>query len=324
MDIKQAFSLVKKDLEKVERSFRKYTLSEVSLATRISNYVLSSGGKRIRPSLFLLITKMCGYSKAEMYPVACAIELLHTATLLHDDVVDSATLRRGSKSANAVWGNKASVLVGDFVHAQVFNILVATKNQEILDLFTKTTVDLVNGEIFQLLKEKDTSMTQDEYFYIIKNKTAGLMSTGAAAAGILAERDQREIKALKSFGMNLGMAFQIIDDALDYVADEKDLGKSVLADFNEGKFTLPIIHILDNGTVMDKSYLKKVLKNEKHTQKDIALVLTLIEKYDSINYVRDIGEKYISKAIKQLKIFPETKEKEALIAIADHIINRNH
>jgi octaprenyl-diphosphate synthase len=322
MDIKQVFSFIKKDMDKVEKTLKKYTLSEVALATKISNYTLFSGGKRVRPAIFMICAKMCGYDKADLYPLACAVELLHTATLLHDDVIDGASLRRGKKCANIVWENKASILVGDFLNARVFNIFMDTRDLEIIELFTRSTLNIINGEIFQLTKEKDIKITQDEYFYIVKNKTAVLMSAAAAVGGILAKRPENEKKALKSFGLNLGMAFQIIDDALDYDADEKELGKSMLADLKEGKITLPLIHILENGTRADKSMISKIIASEKHSQKDAKEVLGLIKKYDSIDYVKGVAGSFIKKAVKQLGCFPDSREKEALLTIADFIINR--
>jgi octaprenyl-diphosphate synthase len=322
MDIKQVFHFLKKDLNKIERTFKKYTLSEVDLATKISNYILFSGGKRVRPSILLLGAKMCGYENVELYDLACAIELLHTATLLHDDVIDNAKLRRGKKSANIVWENKASVLVGDFLNTQVLSILVKKGDLEILDLFTKTTLNLINGEIFQLTKEKDIKITQDEYFYIIKNKTAVLMSLAMVVGAILAKKSDVEKKALKSFGMNLGMAFQIIDDALDYDADVARLGKSLLSDLKDGKITLPLIHILENGSRVDKKTISKVIVSKEHTSEDIKAIYGLIKKYDSIDYVKVVAKTFVKKATKQLGCFPNSREKDALLTVADFVINR--
>ncbi len=324
MDIQQVFTYLKKDLDRIERDFSKYTLSEISLMTKISKYILSSGGKRVRPSICVLSSRMCGYKKAKLYPIACAVELLHNATLLHDDVIDSAEIRRGKQAANALWNNKASVLVGDFMITQVFDIVVKSRNFKLLDLFTQTTEYLVNGEIYQMLKEKDTHITKDEYFYIIKNKTAVLISVAAESGAILAERSDKEIRALKSFGMNIDMAFQIIDDALDYAADEAVLGKAVLSDLAEGKVTLPIIHILEEGGDADKALLSAIIEKDKHTAGDMKKIMRMINKYDSVGYATGIARKFAKKATNKLKQFPDCKEKEALLTISDFVVDRKY
>ncbi len=322
MNIKEVFALLKKDIAKVEKTFKKHIVSEVTLATKISEYILSSGGKRVRPSIMILCSKMCGYSGDDLYELASAIELLHNATLLHDDVIDGASVRRGRKAANVVYGNKATVLAGDFINTKAFRILVMVNNHEILDLFTLATIDLVNGEIFQLVKEKDVKITREDYFYIIKNKTATLMSIAAATGGILAAIEPEKVTALKEFGTNVGMAFQLIDDALDYAADEKELGKAMLADLEEGKITMPLIHILEVGSRSEKSALKKIIVSEEHTKADIKTVYDLIQKYDSIEYAKNIARDFINKAVTRMKHFDDCPEKESLLTITDFIINR--
>jgi octaprenyl-diphosphate synthase len=324
MEIKEVFSLLKKDLDRVEKTFSEHTLSEVALATKISNYLLFSGGKRIRPAIFLLCAKLCGCKKAFVYHIACAIELLHTATLLHDDVIDNGTLRRGKKTANLVWDNKACILTGDFINTSVFKILIKARSFELLDLFAETTTDLANGEIFQLTKERDPKITKDDYFYIVKNKTAILLAAASVSGAILAERPPKEKKALKAFGMNLGMAFQVIDDALDYEADEKKLGKAMLADLNEGRVTLPLIHILEIGNREDKRTIKNIIKKEKRNNSDMKSIYRLIKKYDCIEYVNGVAEDYVRKSVNQLGVFPDSKEKEALLTVADFVTSRKY
>lgn len=325
MDIKSVFSFLKKDLNQIEKDFNKYTKSEVPIATKISNYVISGGGKRVRPSLLILSARMCGCKDMQtVYKLGCAIEMLHTATLLHDDVIDNAKTRRGRESANILFDNKATILAGDFLNSQVLIILVSTNNLEVLDIYTKTTLGLVHGEIFQMLKERDVKITQDDYFYIIRNKTASLMATGAMTGAILAGKSDNEKKALQSFGLNMGMAFQIIDDALDYAADESKLGKNLFADLNEGKITLPLIHILENGSSADKKTVAKVIKSENHTDKDLKEIFNLIKKYDSINYTKGVAMDFVNKAVENLTIFPDCQEKEAMLTVANFVVNRGY
>ena len=255
--------------------------------------------------------------------MAAVMEFIHTATLLHDDVIDQATMRRGKTSANIIWGNAASVLVGDFLYSKSFILMTSIENIAILKLMSEVTTIMSEGEVFQLIKCGDVNLTRDEYFSIVEKKTAVLISAACAAGAILGSASPEKIKALARFGRNIGMAFQITDDTLDYMAKEKEFGKSIGKDLEEGKITLPLIFALQQSTQEEKSKIKEIITGKKGSQKAAREILALIKKYNGIDSSLKIADGYVNDAKSQLSIFNDCPEKDHLNTVAEYILSRN-
>lgn len=318
-----AMALVGDDLKNVEAQFKKDLESDVYLIRKVGEYVLASGGKRIRPMLLLLSAKLCGYAGDRHVPLASVIEFIHTATLLHDDVVDSATLRRGNASANEVWGNEASVLVGDFLFSKSFSLMVQAGDLRVLKVLSDATTIIAEGEVLQLLCTSDLDMTLERYIEVVKSKTAVLLSAACEAGAILGNASPEQELALRDFGMDLGIAFQLMDDTLDYTASEEQFGKEIGHDLEEGKITLPLIHTLRNCTDEERDVITAVVEKEVLEPGDFEAVFTLVHRYGGIQYTTEVAGEYISRCKEHLNAFPDSTEKSALIDIADYVISRN-
>ena len=255
--------------------------------------------------------------------MAAVMEFIHTATLLHDDVIDQAIIRRGKTSANNIWGNAASVLVGDFLYSKSFTLMTEIENIAILKLMSEVTNVMSEGEVFQLMKCGDVNMTEEEYLTIIEKKTAVLISAACAAGAILGSASPEKIDALAQFGRNIGMAFQMTDDTLDYMAKEKEFGKSIGKDLEEGKMTLPLIYALKKCTAKERKIIKELISRKKYSQKALREILSFIQKYNGIDYSLKCAEKFISDAKARLNLFPECVEIDQLHAVAEYILSRN-
>jgi len=314
--------LIKEDVEKVDLEFRKNLKSEVPIISTIGEYLLLSGGKRFRAKLLLLSAKLCGYQGDRHISMASLVEFIHTATLLHDDVVDRAELRRGMNSANAIWGNEASVLVGDFLFTKCFSLMVENGNWKILQTMSKATTLLAEGELMELLKTNDLTLSEETYLSIVARKTASLISAATQIGAILGEVSEEKEKALFSFGRDVGMAFQLIDDNLDYTSKEEEFGKKIGTDLQEGKITLPLIHTLSQCDSKEKAMIEKIVQSDPITPEDFSQVVELIEKYKGIQYTFDKAKRFIENAKQELRIFNPSKEKEALMAMADYVLER--
>jgi octaprenyl-diphosphate synthase len=323
MQIQDVFSIYKDDLQQVEKTINDNVISEIKLIPEIAHHLIDSGGKRFRPLLLLICSRLCGYQKENRFPMATVMEFIHTATLLHDDVIDQADIRRGKDSANKIFGNSVSILVGDFLCFKAFMLLSAIGNNDIFGLISKMGNIMSEGEVFQLTKCGDVNMKQEEYLTIIEKKTAVLISASCAAGGILGGVSQDKIDALAKFGMNAGMAFQITDDVLDYMAKGKDFGKSIGKDLEEGKRTLPLIFTISRSNEEEKSIIREIIKRKKGSQKAAREITSLIKKYNAIDSSLQIATGYINEARAQLNIFDNSIEKEQLIAVADYILSRN-
>jgi len=311
------------DLKKVDEIILEFAVGKSPLIQEISNHLISSGGKRIRPILLILAAKLCGTnSDNNHHNLAAAVELIHSATLLHDDVVDTSEVRRGKKTANAIWDNKASILVGDYLFSIAFQLMVRGKSLRVLDLLAKASSIMADGEVMQLENSSDVALSQEKYFEIIFGKTAVLFSAACESGALINNRSEAEIAALREFGKNLGIIFQIIDDVLDYSSQEQILGKEIGNDFFEGKVTLPIIITYENATESERKliadmFAKNLFTAEKN-QNDFAEILSLIEKCNSIRLTKAIASQYHAAAIKNLEIFPDSVFKQNLIAILDY------
>jgi len=316
-------ALLKEDMEAVERQFEKHLMSDVKLVSQVGNYVLSSGGKRIRPMLLLLCARLCDYQGDKHIDLAGVVEFIHTATLLHDDVVDSANLRRGNRSANSVWGNQASVLVGDFLFAKSFSVMVGSESLRILKILSDTTTQLAEGEILQLINTCDLEVDEPRYLQVVRDKTAILIAASCQVAGVLAGVDEQHEAALREFGLEIGTAFQLMDDALDYVADEEDFGKERGHDLFEGKMTLPLIHAYANATEQEQQEVSRIIEAEELTKEDLDYVCRLIDAKDGIQYTHTKASERIEKAKQQLALFADGEARQALYTLADYVVSRN-
>jgi len=316
-------ALLKDEMQAVESQFKKNLASDVQLVSQVGEYVLSSGGKRMRPMLLLLCARLCSYQGDKHIDLAGVIEFIHTSTLLHDDVVDSANLRRGNRSANSVWGNQASVLVGDFLFAKSFSIMVGSESLQILKILSDTTTQLAEGEIRQLLNTCDLEVDEKRYLQVVRDKTAILIAAACQVGGVLAGVDNQQELALREFGLEIGTAFQLMDDALDYVADQEDFGKEKVHDLFEGKMTLPLIHAYSKATELERQEVSRIIEAEELNQEDLDYVCALIDDKKGIDYTRSKATERVERAKQQLTVFPDCEARQALFILADYVVSRN-
>jgi octaprenyl-diphosphate synthase len=323
LNFEQAIQLVEEEMKAVEADMARNFFSEISMIPTVSRYLISSGGKRFRPLLLLLSARLCGHSGPRAVPLASSIEFIHTATLLHDDVVDRAFLRRGLASANSVYGDGASVLVGDFLFTKAFSMIVGERNLPILEVISQATTRMAEGEVMQLTKMGNPETTEEDYRYVVINKTAVLISAACRIGGILGGVPQEKEKALAAFGLNVGIAFQLMDDTLDYIAEEKTLGKTIGKDLSEGKVTLPLIHALRTAPAEGQDRLRAVIRNRDRTEEDLRFVMQAVQDSGGIGYTVNRAADYVNQGRNSLSVFSPAPEKEALLAIAEYTLKRN-
>ncbi|HUH66023.1 MAG TPA: polyprenyl synthetase family protein [Syntrophales bacterium] len=323
MQIQDVFSAYGDDLKRVEEQMEAHLRSGVYLIPEIIHHLIGSGGKRFRPLLLLATSALCGYKGEKRYALSAVIEFIHTATLLHDDVIDQAQMRRGKISANNIWGNAASVLVGDFLYSKSFKLMTEHGNLAIIKLLSTTTNTMSEGEVLQLVKCGDVGISEKEYLTIIEKKTSTLISAACAVGGILGRASDDQIGALTRFGMRLGSAFQITDDTLDYVAESGIFGKAIGKDLEEGKITLPLIHALKKCTAEEKKLIKRAVEEKDQDGKVIADIVSVIHRHDGINHSLNKAKTYIAEAKGYLETFEDSKPKDSLLAISDYIVERN-
>lgn len=323
MEIKEVFRHYEDDIKNIEIFMDRQLRSQVKVIPEIINHLIGSGGKRLRPLLLLVSSALCNFRQDSRYAMAAVIEFIHTATLLHDDVIDQAQIRRGKVSANNIWGNAASVLVGDFLYSKSFHLMADEGNMAVIKLLSAATNAMSEGEVFQLMKCGDLGITEEDYLTIIEKKTAVLMSAACAVGGILGGADDEKINALKRFGTKLGAAFQMTDDTLDYMADQEEFGKAIGKDLEEGKITLPLIRTLQCCSQEEKAMVKKVVEKELHDLKALQDIVLIIKKYDGIDYALNRARNIIGEAKDSLEVFAESDDKARLIAVADYIVGRS-
>ena len=302
--------------EKIEDSLR----SDVALVSQVSQYIVMSGGKRLRPLLVLLASRALGYSGEQHVRAAAIVEFIHTATLLHDDVVDSSARRRGKDTANTVFGNQASVLVGDFLYSRAFQMMVDIDDMRVMRIMADATNTIAAGEVMQLMNVHDPDTTEDAYRQVIYRKTARLFEAGAQIAAVLSDRDPGDEAAMISYGQNLGTAFQLIDDALDFNASADELGKNLGDDLAEGKATLPLIYAMQQSSAADKDMIRNAILEGGLEHLD--QIQAVIESTGAIQYTEARAQEAADLAIKALSDVPESDYKQALIAIADFSVQR--
>jgi octaprenyl-diphosphate synthase len=322
MQMQDVFQRYGDHLKRVEESMDVHLRSEITLIPEIIHHLIGSGGKRFRPLLMLICAELCGYRGEKCYTLSAVIEFIHTATLLHDDVIDEAETRRGKVSANNIWGNAASVLVGDFLYSKAFKLMADDDNLAVIKLMSATTNIMSEGEVFQLVKCGDPDITEEDYLTIIEKKTSILMSSACASGAILGNAAKDRIDALARYGLRLGSAFQITDDTLDYTAREEEFGKSIGKDLEEGKMTLPLIHTLKKCTTAEKDRIKTIIDAKISDGSAIGEIVAIINRYDGINTALSKARAYIDDGKAALAAFEDSDAKTALLTIADFILER--
>ncbi|TLX49259.1 octaprenyl diphosphate synthase [Pseudoalteromonas ruthenica] len=323
MDIKAIQTLIADDMNSVNQLIHAQMQSDVALVNQLGLYIVNSGGKRVRPMLALLAARALGYQGDKHVTLATIVEFIHTATLLHDDVVDESDLRRGEPTANAEFGNAASVLVGDFIYTRSFQLMVGLGQMRIMDILADATNVIAEGEVLQLMNCNDPDTTEQSYMQVIYSKTAKLFEAATQLAAVITEQDASVEEAMRLYGMHLGTAFQLVDDVLDYSADAHTLGKNIGDDLAEGKPTLPLIYAMQHGEAVQKQQIREAIEqgNGLDYLGDILATLTQTK---ALDFTMQRAQQEADKAISALDFLPESAEKEALVALANIAVKRDH
>ena len=316
--------LTEVDMTRVNEFILEKAQSHVELIPELAGHLINSGGKRIRPMLTLAAARMCGYKQSQHLKLAMAVEFMHTATLLHDDVVDESDMRRGKQAARVIWGNQASVLVGDYLLGQAFKMMVETGSLEALRILSEAACTIAEGEVLQLAASQDTTTTEDSYLKVVGAKTAALFQAAARVGAVIANRPRNEQEALESYGRNLGIAFQLVDDALDYSGKQSQLGKAVGDDFRERKITLPVVLSFRRGGPEERSFWKRTLEQGDQTADDLTYATKLMERHGALADTLDRARHYGAIACDALAIFPDSDYKTALLEAVAFSISRAH
>jgi octaprenyl-diphosphate synthase len=316
-------ALVKDDLEAIETALEENLNPHLDLVSQIARHILFSGGKRLRPLLMVLSARICGYNGNYDKTFSTIFEYLHAATLLHDDLVDQATLRRGKPVAHSIWGNATAVLVGDFLLARSLSIAAKTELPDVIRIVAGITENMSQGEIHQLMKKGSLELTEEEYMEVIQRKTAVLFQGTCRVSALISGASKEKETALSDYGFNLGIAFQMVDDLLDYTLDADILGKEVGADLKEGKLTLPVIYSLKAANTKDRIQMEKIIKNKDFSINDFSTLIALMKKYGGQKYTEKLARKYVVTAKDALAVFKNSKTKEILLMIADYTLTRN-
>ena len=319
---KKIFDRVAEGVGQVEQTLHDQLDSDSELLGAIGDHVFASGGKRLRPALLCLAAEMCGYTGPRRIQIAAALELIHTATLLHDDVVDESNLRRGEASANALWGNESSVLVGDFLFARAFRLMVADGSLQVLAILSDAASTIAEGEVLQLSTANDPETSEANYLEVVQAKTATLFAAACEVGAVLAERPDTEAEALRSYGLNLGTAFQLVDDVLDYSAQEQTLGKTIGDDFREGKITLPIVLAFRRGNDKERRFWRRTVEALQQEPGDLDRAIEIMEAREALSDTIERARHYGAMARDALGIFPAGPEKEAMAGLIDFCIDR--
>jgi len=306
-------NLVHEDLNRVNQVILERMQSQVPLIPQLAGHIVAAGGKRLRPVLTLASARMCGYDGARHVNLAATVEFIHTATLLHDDVVDESELRRGLETANAVWGNKASVLVGDFLFSRAFQLMVSDGSLHVLRILSDASATISQGEVHQLLTANNTRTDERAYLQVIEAKTAALFAAACQVGAVVAERSEAEEHALARFGQGMGIAFQLVDDVLDYSAEQRALGKRIGDDFREGKVTLPVVMAFERGDESEKAFWRRCIEELDQTDADLEHAMTLLNRHGCLTEALARAESYAADAREAMTIFPDGPIKTALL-----------
>ncbi len=316
--------ILRADLAATNAAIVERMASQVPLIPQLAAHIVAAGGKRLRPLLTLASARLCDYHGERHIGLAACVEFIHTATLLHDDVVDDSHLRRGLMSANAIFGNKAPVLVGDFLFARAFDLMVTDGSLEVLRILCRASATIAEGEVLQLSTQNDLTTDIPRYFQVIEGKTAALFTAACEVGAVVAEVGGSKRVALAEFGRALGMAFQLVDDALDYIADPAQLGKTIGDDFREGKLTYPVLLAFADGDSQERAFWQRTIESGDQSQSDLGQALTLITRHNAIARTIERAREFAMEARTALSIFPSCELREILGAVADYTISRNH
>jgi len=323
MDINYVYQMIMPEMESVEKELLRNLDSDVEMVNEVASYVFESGGKRLRPVFMVLASKLCGYSGDRATVLSGVVEYIHTATLLHDDVIDGAKYRRGRKSANNVFGNDITVLCGDFLYSRAFINLVKDGDARVQMILANAAKTMSEGEVFQLVKTAEFSLKIEDYLKIIFSKTAVLFSACCEIGGILGGVENEKIKNLAEFGKVVGLAFQMSDDILDYLGDPEKTGKKPGTDLNEGKMTLPLILLRDMADKNEKQKLRDIIVSENAGEEDLTYIISLMKKYDIKTVSEKYVDDYVNKSKELLNIFPKNEYRDALEFLAEYVIKRD-
>jgi octaprenyl-diphosphate synthase len=307
----------------VEDQVRKNLDSSVALINTVAAHILNSGGKRIRPLLLLLCARLCGYSGRDHHQLSSLVEFIHTATLLHDDVVDDAELRRGRRTARKVWGNQISILVGDYLYSKAMAQIVEFRSQGINEVLAEACTKMAEGEVLQLYYNGNPAMPEADYLKIVEHKTAGLIAAACRMGAIIADASEDRLDALFRFGQYVGIAFQVADDTLDYTADGARLGKTLGQDLRQGKATLPLLHLLQHCSDADRQMIKDRMETRTLTEDDLSRLIHLMEEMGSIAYAMERAQAFVVAAQRELDLFEDCTAKRALVVAADYMVTRD-
>ena len=310
------------DMARVDALITERMDSPVPVIPALAEHLIAAGGKRLRPLLTLASARMCGYRGGRHHALAACVEFIHTATLLHDDVVDESDLRRGLATANALWGNKASVLVGDFLFSRAFQLMVSDGSLRVLEILSGASAVIAEGEVLQLVTSNDTDTSEQSYLDVIRCKTAALFAAACRIGAVVAERPKVEEEALDSYGLNLGIAFQLIDDMLDYSAKQAELGKTVGDDFREGKITLPVLVAFHSGCPAEQQFWQRTIETLEQRDEDLDEAMRLIALHGGIDATIERARRFAEEAREALLIFPDSPIRQAMIAASDYTVQR--
>jgi len=319
----QLFEPIREDLRAVEREFARHVQSQVALIPTIGDYIQNGGGKRIRPAVLLMAARMAGYTGERAVLYASVLEFIHTATLVHDDIIDESQLRRGREAVHTRWGNHVTVLFGDFLYLKSMSLALTQDDLAIIRLLCDVTLRIVEGEIYQLTKNGDADLTEAEHFEIVQSKTAYLFAGCARIGGMLGPITREQQEALWQYGLNIGMAFQIVDDLLDFTGEEVALGKPVGGDLREGKLTLPVIHMRDRGGPRAAALLRKVVESREVSLDEWHEIKAMLTQTRSIEYANRVAFDYVARAKKALYSFPSSDARDALMFLPDYVVSRD-
>jgi octaprenyl-diphosphate synthase len=323
IDLVQMFEPVRADLEAVEIEFARQVQSKVGIIPEIGRYIQKSGGKRVRPAVLLMSARLCGYSGARAILNAAVVEFIHTATLVHDDIIDNADVRRGQKAVHSRWGSDVTVLAGDFLYIKSMAMALTQDTLDVVRLLCDVTLRMIEGELYQLTKNGVVDISEDEHFEIIRRKTAYLFAGCAQIGAMLGEVGEEKELALREYGFNLGVMFQLVDDLLDFTGEADAIGKPVGGDLREGKVTLPILHLLRNGGDEANVMIRRVVQERDVSPEEWARIRAMLAECGSIEYAYDRAVEFGEAAKRHLRLFPPSHERDALTAIADYVLSRD-
>jgi len=322
-DLSRIFEPIRADLAAVEREFARHVQSRVELIPQIGNYIQGSGGKRVRPAVLLMASRLAGYAGPKAVLYAAVVEFIHTATLVHDDIIDQSDLRRGRLAVHSRWGNDVTVLLGDYLYIKSMALALTEDSLDIIRLLCDVTLRMIEGELYQLTKTGDVDITEDEHLEIIRRKTAYLFSGCAQIGGLLGDVSQEQAQALREYGFNLGIAFQLVDDLLDFTADEHALGKPVGGDLREGKITLPIIYLLQRADEGVGDLIRAVVRERTLSGEDWRAIARLLAEHRATEAAYEKAVEYATAAKRHLDAFPPGHDRELLLALPDYVLSRD-